>query len=127
MFLYPCKIHTYTETPSAFKKSKNGSSTKPQAPYTKNECLNFNEYIIVMEENEREKGDAKEFARLVEQSEQAWKPIKKELQTINISTRQNERELKIEKLITTSKKENLILLLHECIDVFAWFTYICMV
>jgi transcription elongation GreA/GreB family factor len=80
-----------------------------------------------MEENEREKGDAKEFARLVEQSEQAWKPIKKELQTINISTRQNERELKIEKLITTSKKENLILLLHECIDVFAWFTYICMV
>jgi hypothetical protein len=40
-----------------------------------------------MEENEREKGDAKEFARLVEQSEQAWKPIKKELQTINIGTR----------------------------------------
>jgi transcription elongation GreA/GreB family factor len=75
-----------------------------------------------MEENEREKGDAKEFARLVEQSEQAWKPIKKELQTINIGTRQNERELKIENLITASKKENLILLLHECIDVFAWST-----
>jgi hypothetical protein len=57
-----------------------------------------------MEENEREKGDAKEFARLVEQSEQAWKSTKKELQTINIGTRQNERELKIENLITVSKK-----------------------
>jgi len=75
-----------------------------------------------MEENEREKGDAKEFTRLVEQSEQAWKSIKKELQTINISTRYNERELKIENLITVSKKKNLILLLHEYIDVFAWST-----
>jgi hypothetical protein len=44
-----------------------------------------------MEENEWEVDDVKEFARLVEQSEQAWKPTKKKLETINIGIGQDER------------------------------------
>jgi hypothetical protein len=64
--LYLCKIHTYTETPYAFMKFERGLSTKSQALYTKNEWPNFDWYIIVMEENEWEKDDVKEFARLIE-------------------------------------------------------------
>jgi hypothetical protein len=47
--------------------------------YIENEWLNFVEYTIVMEENEWEDDDVKEFARLVEQSKRTWKPVKKEL------------------------------------------------
>ena len=73
-----------------------------------------------MEENEWEDDDVKEFARLVEQSKRTWKPAKKELQTINVSTRQDKRELKMGTLITTSERENLISLPHEYANVFTW-------
>jgi septum formation topological specificity factor MinE len=65
------------------------------------------------------KNDVKQFARLVEKSERAWKPTKEELQIIIVGTRQDERELKIETLITASKRVNLISLLHEYVNVFA--------
>jgi hypothetical protein len=42
------------------------------------------------------------------------------LETINVSTGQDERELKIETLITASERENLISLLRKYVDVFAW-------
>jgi hypothetical protein len=42
-----------------------------------------------MEENEWEEDDVKEFAKLVEQSEWAWKPEKKKLETINVSMKDN--------------------------------------
>jgi hypothetical protein len=61
-----CKIYTYTETPSTFKKLESGSSMKLRARYTENEWLNFDEYTITMKENEWEEYDIKEFARLVE-------------------------------------------------------------
>jgi hypothetical protein len=48
-----------------------------------------------MEANEWEEDDVKEFAKLVEQSERAWKPIREELEAINIGTGQDEREFKI--------------------------------
>jgi hypothetical protein len=73
-----------------------------------------------MEENEWEEGDVKELAKLVEKSKQAWKPTREELDTINIDTRQDERELKIRTLITVSERKNLISLLCEYVDVFAW-------
>jgi hypothetical protein len=73
-----------------------------------------------MEENEWEEGDVKELAKLVEKSKRAWKPTREELDTINIGTRQDERELKIRTLITVSERKNLISLLCEYVDVFAW-------
>ena len=42
------------------------------------------------------------------------------METINVSTGQDERELKIETLITASERENLISLLRKYVDVFAW-------
>jgi hypothetical protein len=64
-----------------------------------------------MKGNEWENDDVKEFARLVKQSKQAWKPIKQELETINI----------------TSERENLISLLREYVNVFAWSYVDCIV
>jgi hypothetical protein len=42
------------------------------------------------------------------------------LETINIGIGQDERELKIETLITASERENLISLLRKYVDVFTW-------
>ena len=42
------------------------------------------------------------------------------METINVSTGQDERELKIETLITASERENLISLLRKYVDVFVW-------
>jgi hypothetical protein len=39
---------------------------------------------------------------------------------LETGTRQDERELKIETLITTSERENLISQFREHVDVFAW-------
>jgi hypothetical protein len=47
-----------------------------------------------MEENEWKDNDVKEFTKLIEQSERAWKPAKKKLEIINVGTRQDEKEFK---------------------------------
>ena len=52
-----------------------------------------------------------------DQSEQALKLTKEELEIININIEQDKRELKIRTLIGTSERENLILL-PEYVDVF---------
>jgi hypothetical protein len=57
---------------------------------------------------------------LLEQSKRARKLKKDKLETINVSIGQDQRELKIGTLITASKIENLISLLHEYVDVFSW-------
>jgi hypothetical protein len=54
---------------------KSESSIKSQAHYTI-EWQNFGEYIIAMTKNEWEENDVKEFVKLLEQSERAWKPVK---------------------------------------------------
>jgi len=83
-----------------------------------NEWPNFDEYTIAIIENEWEEDDVKEFTKLLEQSKRLWKPTKEKLETINVGIRQDQRELKIGTLITASKKENLISLLHG-FDVFS--------
>jgi hypothetical protein len=65
-----------------------------------------------MEKNEWEKDLMEEFTRLVQQSE--------ELETVNIGTREDKKELKIRILITSSETKDLIALLREYVDVFAW-------
>jgi hypothetical protein len=54
---------------------KSESSIKSQAHYTI-EWQNFGEYIIAMTKNEWEENDVKEFVKVLEQSERAWKPAK---------------------------------------------------
>ena len=62
-----------------------------------------------------------EFTRLVEQSEQIRDLAREELETVNIGTREDKKELKIRILITSSEREDLIALLREYVNVFAWF------
>jgi len=62
-----------------------------------------------------------EFIKLIEQHEQAWRPAIEELETINVGNEEIKRELKIRTSITPEEKEELIALLQDYVDVFAWF------
>jgi hypothetical protein len=56
----------------------------------------------------------------VEQHEQTWKPTEEELETINVGNDQFKKELKIGTLITSEQITEVISLLQEYADVFAW-------
>ncbi|KAG5226363.1 RNA-directed DNA polymerase (Reverse transcriptase), Ribonuclease [Salix suchowensis] len=100
---------------------ESGTSTTTPALYTENEWPDFNEFIIVVEEEEgKDENSFREFTKLIEQHEQVWKPAKEELETINVGDEENQRELKIGTLITQKEKEDLITLLRDYVDVFAW-------
>ena len=53
------------------------------------------------------------------QHEQAWKPAREELETIDVGTEEIKRELKIGTMITPKEREELIVLLRDYVDVFA--------
>jgi hypothetical protein len=71
------------------------------ALYTENEWPSFKGYNI------------REFTKLIGQHEQAWKPAREELETIDVGDEEIKRELKIQTLITPKKREELIALLRE--------------
>jgi len=52
--------------------------------------------------------------------ENEWPNFKEELETINVGNEEIKRELKIGTLITPEEKEELIALLRDYVDVFAW-------
>lgn len=54
----------------------------------KNEWSNYNEHVIAMEEEDWDENTIKEFSKLLERHEQAWKPAIEELETINIGNDQ---------------------------------------
>jgi len=75
-----CFYHTLF----AFRNLESGSSTTTPALYTENEWSNFKEYIVAVEEEECDENNFREFTKLIEQHEQAWKPTKEELETIDV-------------------------------------------
>jgi hypothetical protein len=85
------------------------------------ERLNFDKHTIAIEKNKWEKNVVEEFTRLVEQSEQIRDPAREELETIDVGTKKDKKELKIGALITSSERKDLIALLREYVNVFAWF------
>ena len=107
--------HSYTNTLYTFKSFE--SSNRSQNHYTKNNWPNFNNVTIVDDEEWAEE-DIKEFTRLMENSKKAWKPFSEELNIINLGTKQEKKELKIDTLITTKERGKLISLLHEYTNVF---------
>ena len=109
----------YTSLP-AFRNPESGSSTTTPTLYIENEWPNFKEYIVAVEDEEWEEENIWEFTKLIEQHEQAWRPAKEELETINVGNEEIKRELKIGTLITPEEKEELIALLRDYVDVFAW-------
>jgi len=71
----------------AFINSKSESSTNPQTYCTGNEWPDYDKYVIAMKEEEWEEDYIREFPKLVEQFEHAWKPTKEELKVINVGTK----------------------------------------
>jgi len=59
-----------------------------------------------------EKEEIKEFIKLMKNYEKTWNPASEELK--------EKKELKIDTFITAKKRYDLIFLLHEYMDVFAW-------
>jgi hypothetical protein len=96
---------------STFRNLESRSSTITLALYTENEWLNFKEYIVVVEEEEWDENNIREFTKLIKQHEQAWKPAKEELETIDVGDEEIKRELKIGTVITSKEREELIALL----------------
>ena len=74
----------------------------------------------MMEEEEWEESNIKEFTKLIEQHEKTWEPAAEERETINMGNDQSKKELKIGTLITPKQRVELIAILHEYTDVFAW-------
>jgi hypothetical protein len=120
MYLLSQNYTLITETLFAFRKSESGLSLNSQTHCTVDNWPNFDETIIAMDEEELGEEDINEFARLVEQSDRTWKPAKEELELINVGTEHNKRELKIGKLISAGIKSELVVLLQEYANVYAW-------
>jgi hypothetical protein len=76
--------------------------------------------MTMMEEEEWEESNIKEFTKLIEQHEKTWEPAAEEHETINMGNDQSKKELKIGTLITPKQRVELIAILHEYTDVFAW-------
>ena len=112
-------IYAFTPNTFYFRNPKSGSPITSYTPCTENEWPNFNEYVVVVEEKEWDENNIKEFIKLIEQHEQAWKPVIEELETINIGD-DHVKELKIETLITPEEIAEIIALLQKYIDVFVW-------
>jgi hypothetical protein len=105
---------------STFRNPESGSSTTTPALYIENEWPNFKEYMVAVEDKEWEEKNIWEFTKLIEQHEQAWRPAKEELETINVGNEEIKQELKIGTLITPEEKEELIALLRDYVDIFSW-------
>ncbi|XP_011014865.1 PREDICTED: uncharacterized protein LOC105118589 [Populus euphratica] len=73
-----------------------------------------------MEEEEWDESNIREFTKLVEQHEKTWEPAAEDLKTINVGSDQAKKELKIGTLTTPKQRVELIALLHEYADIFAW-------
>jgi len=73
-----------------------------------------------MEEEEWDEINVREFMKLVKQHEQTWESATEELATINVGNDQIKRELKIGTLITREEITEVIALLQEYTNVFAW-------
>jgi hypothetical protein len=73
---------------SAFRNPESGSSTTTHALYTENEWPNFKEYIVVVEEEKWDENNIRELIKLIKQNEQAWKPAKEELETIDVGNKE---------------------------------------
>jgi len=73
-----------------------------------------------MSNEDGEGEEINDFTRLVENYEKTWKLVNEELKVINLDTEQEKKELKIDTFITTEKKDDIISLFHEYVNVFAW-------
>ena len=61
-----------------------------------------------------------ELARLLQQEERAIQPHEELLDTINLGTEEDKKEIKVGANLEPSVKERLIQLLHDYVEIFSW-------
>ena len=62
----------------------------------------------------------RELARLLQQEERAILPHEELLETINLGTKEDRKEVKVGANLEPSVKERLVQLLNEYVEIFAW-------
>ena len=80
---------------------------------------NFEHSVFEAEEEEWDE-IPEEVARQFENEEDTIQPYKEPLETVNLGSEENVKEVKIGALLSPQVKEQLISLLKEYVDVFAW-------
>ena len=87
-------MHFYTNTPYIFESFESF-----------NHSQNYHS-ITALDDEEWAKEDIKEFTKLVAKFKKAQKPFSEELETINLGTKQEKKELKSVPLLRLKKEKN---------------------
>ena len=61
-----------------------------------------------------------ELARLLQQEERAIQPHEEPVETVNLGTEEDRKEVKIGANLELSVKQRLIQMLHDYVEIFAW-------
>ena len=78
------------------------------------------EFPVFEAEEEEDEEIPDEISRLLRQEERSIQPYKELLETVNLGSEEERKEVKIGALLSSAVKESLIQLLKEFPDVFAW-------
>ena len=78
------------------------------------------EFSVFKAEEEEDEEVPEEISRLLRQEERSIQPYKEPLETVNLGSEEERKEVKIGALLSPAVKESLIELLKEFSDVFAW-------
>lgn len=81
--------------------------------------LNTEEDIHIAEE-QRDEGIPDEISILLEQEEKIIHPFKEPFKIVNLGTEEDRKEVRIGAQLSTNVKTNMIELLKEYVNVFAW-------
>ena len=78
------------------------------------------EFLVFKAEEEEDEEIPEEISRLLRQEERSIQPYKEPLETVNLGSEKERKEVKIGALLSSAVKGSLIELLKEFSDVFAW-------
>ena len=101
---------------------KNNCLCRLPKPVEHNDIMpspNFEHSVFEAEEEDWDE-IPEEVARQFENEEDTIQPYKEPLETVNLGSEENVKEVKIGALLSPTVKEQLISLLKEYVDVFAW-------
>ena len=78
------------------------------------------EFPVFKAEEEEDEEIPEEISRLLRKEERSIQPYKEPLETVNLGSEEERKEVKVGALLSSAVKECLIELLKEFSDVFAW-------
>ena len=84
-------------------------------------CYNFENPINQAEDEGEEDCEVPgKLARLLQQEERTIQPHEEPVETMNLSTEEDKKEVKIGANLELSVKQRLIQMLHDYVEIFAW-------